>query len=100
MWQNSAFDLDRGHVGSGGRVGSHSPNSYHYSNQALDIPLSHNSTQKLSETFAYLQRNMRRLGIVELFYDAGGYYRDGKQIGRPGSNTIPGHTGHIHVAFG
>lgn len=100
MWQNPAFDLDRGHVGSGGRVGTHSSNSYHYSGQAIDIPLSHNSERQLIQTFEYLRKNMKRFGIVELFYDKGGYYRDGRQIGRPGSNTIQGHTGHIHIAFG
>jgi hypothetical protein len=100
MWQNPAFDLDRGFVRSGGRVGSHSDGSYHYAGQAIDIPLSHNSTQQLQQTFAYLQRNLKRFGIVELFYDGGGYYRDGRRIGAPGSNTIPGHTGHIHIAFG
>jgi hypothetical protein len=99
VWQNSQFDLDRGYVGRGGRVGTHSDTSFHYSDQALDIPLSHNSTEKLAQTFAYLQRNMRRFGIAELFYDNGGYYRDGRLIGRAGSNAVPGHTGHIHVAF-
>jgi hypothetical protein len=99
MWQNSAFDLDRGHVGSGGRVGSHSPNSYHYSDQALDIPRSHNDEASLRRTFNYLRQNMQRLGIAELFWNPMGFYRDGRSIGGAGSNAIPNHDSHIHVAF-
>jgi hypothetical protein len=100
MWQHPDFSLDGGFSRGGGQVGGHSPNSYHYANAALDIPLSHNNQAQLTRTFQYLRRNMRQLGIVELFWDQGGYYRDGSSIGAPGSNTIPGHGSHIHVAFG
>lgn len=99
MWQNSAFDLDQGYVGSGGRVGQHSPTSYHYHDQALDIPLSHNSQAQLQKTWEYLKRNQKRLGIAELFWNRGGFYKNGRSIGGAGSNAIPNHDSHIHVAF-
>jgi hypothetical protein len=99
IWQNPAFDVDKGYVGKGGRVGQHSPNSYHYSGQALDIPLSHNSAEQASRAFDYLKRNMTRLGIAELYFNQKGFYRNGRLIGGPGSNAIPNHDSHIHVAF-
>jgi Phage tail lysozyme len=99
VWQNPAFDLDRGHVGSGGRVGTHAETSFHYSGQALDIPRSHNDEASLRRTFNYLRQNMRRLGIAELFWNPMGFYRDGRSIGGAGSNAIPNHDSHIHVAF-
>jgi hypothetical protein len=99
MWENPAFDLNRGYVGSGGRVGGHSTNSYHYSSQALDIPRSHNDEASLRRTFNYLRQNMQRLGIAELFWNPMGFYRDGRSIGGAGSNAIPNHDSHIHVAF-
>jgi hypothetical protein len=100
MWQHNNFDLNNGFVAAGGaRVGTHSPNSHHYSNQAMDIPASHNSPEVLRRTFAYLKANQQRLGIVELFWDGGGFYRDGKSIGGAGSNAIPNHDTHIHIAF-
>lgn len=100
MWQHPNFDLDRGYVAAGGaRVGTHSPNSHHYANQAMDIPASHNSPDQLRRTFNYLVANQQRLGIVELFWDGGGYYKNGQRIGGAGSNTIPNHDTHIHIAF-
>jgi hypothetical protein len=99
IWQNPAFDVDKGYVGKGGRVGQHSNGSYHYSGQALDIPLSHNSAAQASKAFDYLKRNMTQLGIAELYFNQKGFYRDGRLIGGPGSNAIPNHDSHIHVAF-
>jgi hypothetical protein len=100
MWQHPNFDLNNGYVQGGARVGGHSSTSHHYNNSALDIPLSHNNQAQLAKTFEYLRRNMAALGIVELFWDAKGYYKGGKSIGGAGSNAIPGHGTHIHVAFG
>jgi hypothetical protein len=100
MWQHPNFDLDGGYVATGGaRVGRHKDTSFHYANQAMDIPASHNSPDQLRRTFNYLVANQQRLGIAELFWDGGGYYRNGKRIGGAGSNTIPNHDTHIHIAF-
>lgn len=99
MWQNPYFGLNGYDARGKQPIGGHSDGSYHYAKSALDIPKSHNSQQKMEETFNYLKRNMKKFGIVELFWDEGGYYRSGALIGGIGTNTIPGHTTHIHVAF-
>ena len=99
MWQHPNFDLDKGYVASGGRVGGHSDRSFHYSNQALDLPRSHNTLTQLDATYDYLLKNATALGISEIYWDRKGYYRDGQMIGGPRSNAIAGHDTHLHVSF-
>jgi hypothetical protein len=99
MWQHPNFDLNKGFVSGGARVGQHSDKSFHYSSQALDLPLSHNSVTKLDDTYDYLMTNAKALGISEIYWDRKGYYRDGQMIGGPRSNAIPGHDTHLHVSF-
>ena len=99
MWQHPNFDLDKGYVASGGRVGGHSARSFHYSNQALDLPGSHNTLTQLDATFDYLLKNAEALGISEIYWDRKGYYRDGQMIGGPRSKAIPDHDDHLHVSF-
>lgn len=99
MWQHPNFDLDKGYVASGGRVGGHSNRSFHYSNQALDLPRSHNTLTQLDATYDYLLKNATALGISEIYWDRKGYYRDGQMIGGPRSNAIAGHDTHLHVSF-
>jgi hypothetical protein len=100
VWQNDSFDYDKGFLPKGGGANSgHSKNSYHNHNQALDIPSGNNSPEKMRQTFAYLKANQQRLGIVELFWDGGGFYKNGQSIGGAGSNAIPNHDRHIHIAF-
>jgi hypothetical protein len=105
IWQHPNFDLNRGYVASGGQrvapagVSGRTAGSYHHSNQALDIALSHNTPQQLSKAWNYLVSNQAQLGIAELYWNKKGFYRDGRFIGRPGSNAIPDHDDHIHVSF-
>jgi len=99
MWQHPNFDLDKGYVASGGRVGGHSARSFHYSNQALDLPRSHNTLTQLDATFDYLLKNAKALGISEIYWDRKGYYRDGQMIGGPRSKAIPGHDDHLHTSL-
>jgi hypothetical protein len=49
--------------------------------------------------YDYLKNNAAALGVTELFWDRKGYYQNGKLIGGPRSNAIPGHDDHLHVAF-
>lgn len=98
-WQHPNFDIDKGYVEKGGRIGRHAEGSQHYANSALDLPLSHNSVTELDKTFDYLKTNAAALGITELFWDRKGYYQNGKMIGGPRSNAIPNHDTHLHVAF-
>jgi hypothetical protein len=99
IWQHPNFDLNKGYVEKGGRVGRHSDSSRHYAGRALDLPLSHNSVTELDKTFDYLKNNAAAFGITELFWDRKGYYQNGKLIGGPRSQAIPGHDTHLHVAF-
>lgn len=99
IWQHPNFDLNRGYVEGGARVGRHAQGSRHYSSSALDLPLSHNSPTKLDELYDYLRSNAKALGVTQLYWDRKGYYQDGSQIGGPRSNAIPGHDTHLHVAF-
>ena len=90
IWQHPDFNYDSGYTGTGNeRVGSHSPNSYHYHNEALDIGVQANGHQKLEMLYQYLNKNRARFGIAELFYDPTG------SRGHPG-----GHAHHVHVSFG
>ena len=98
-WQHPNFDIDKGYVEKGGRVGVHSDTSRHYANSALDLPLSHNSVTALDKTFDYLKANATALGISEIYWDRKGYYRDGQMIGGPRSNAIPGHDTHLHLSL-
>ena len=99
IWQHPNFDLNKGYIEKGGRVGRHSDSSRHYAGSALDLPLSHNSVTELDKTFDYLKNNAAAFGITELFWDRKGYYQNGKLIGGPRSQAIPGHDTHLHVAF-
>jgi hypothetical protein len=90
IWQHPDFNYDSGYTGTGKeRVGSHSPNSYHNYNEALDIGVQANGHQKLEMLYQYLLKNRTRFGIAELFYDP-----DGSR-GHPGD-----HSSHVHVSFG
>jgi hypothetical protein len=99
IWQHPNFDLDKGFISGGARVGTHSAKSFHNVNQALDLPLSHNSPTQLDDTYDYLMKNAQALGISEIYWDRKGYYRDGQMIGGPRSRAIPGHDTHLHVSF-
>lgn len=105
IWQHPNFNIDSGFNPKGGQrvapagVSGRSATSYHASNQALDIALSHNTPQQLAKAWNYLVSNQAQLGIAELFWNKKGFFRDGKSIGKPGSNAIPDHDDHIHVAF-
>jgi hypothetical protein len=81
IWEHPNFDLNRGYVPSGGRVGRHADRSFHYEGQALDIPLSHNSVARLDALYRHLNANRGRYGISELLW------------------RVPGHHTHLHVAF-
>ena len=99
IWQHPQFDLAKGFVSGGARVGSHSSKSFHNTNQALDLPVSHNSLTQLDATYDYLLKNAKALGISEIYWDRKGYYRDGQMIGGPRSKAIPDHDTHLHVSF-
>ena len=99
IWQHPNFDLVKDFVSGGARVGSHSSKSFHNTNQALDLPLSHNTVTKLDATYDYLLKNAKALGISEIYWDRKGYYRDGQMIGGPRSKAIPDHADHLHVSF-
>ena len=99
IWQHPNFDLRKGYIASGGVVGRHADTSFHYSSQALDLPLSDNTVTTLDTTYDYLLRNAKALGISEIYWDRKGYYRDGKLIGGPRSKTIADHDTHLHVSF-
>jgi hypothetical protein len=105
LWQHKNFNIDSGYAPSGGQrvapagVSGRSSTSLHHSNQALDIALSHNTPQQLSKAWNYLISNQAQLGIAELFWNKKGFYRDGRFIGKAGSNAIPDHDDHIHVSF-
>jgi hypothetical protein len=100
IWQHPNFDLNKGYVEKGGaRVGRRSYDSKHHVASALDLPLQNNSVTQLDNVFDYLKNNAAALGITELFWDRKGYYQNGKLIGGPRSQAIPGHDTHLHVAF-
>jgi hypothetical protein len=99
IWQHPQFDLAKGFVSGGARVGSRGSDSFHNSNQALDLPVSHNSLTQLDATYDYLLKNAKALGISEIYWDRKGYYRDGQMIGGPKSKAIPDHADHLHVSF-
>jgi hypothetical protein len=99
IWQHPNFDLVKDFVSGSARVGSHSSKSFHNTNQALDLPLSHNTVTKLDATYDYLLKNAKALGISEIYWDRKGYYRDGQMIGGPRSKAIPDHADHLHVSF-
>jgi hypothetical protein len=99
IWQHPNFDLVKDFVSGSARVDSHSSKSFHNTNQALDLPLSHNTVTKLDATYDYLLKNAKALGISEIYWDRKGYYRDGQMIGGPRSKAIPDHADHLHVSF-
>jgi hypothetical protein len=85
MWQHPNFDLNRGYVSEGGaRVGSRNYDSLHHSGRALDLPLSHNSQDRLDWLYHYLNQNRQRFGIKELLWRF---------------NDPNGHWDHLHVGF-
>jgi hypothetical protein len=98
IWQHPDFDLRKGYSPKGGVVGRHSDKSFHYSGQALDLPLSDNSPTTLDNIFDYLLSNAKTLGISEIYWDRKGYYQNGKMIGGPRSKAIPGHDTHLHTS--
>jgi len=98
IWQHPNFDLNKGFVSGGARVAPRG-RSFHNSNQALDLPLSHNTVTQLDSTYDYLLKNAEALGISEIYWDRKGYYRDGQMIGGPRSKAIPNHDDHLHVSF-
>lgn len=98
IWQHPNFDLNKGFVSSGAAVGKRD-RSFHNSNQALDLPLSHNTVTQLDDTYDYLLKNAKAFGISEIYWDRKGYYRDGQMIGGPRSKAIPDHDTHLHVSF-
>jgi hypothetical protein len=99
IWQHPNFDLAKGFVSGGARVGSRGYDSFHNTNQALDLPVSRNDVTKLDATYDYLLKNAKALGISEIYWDRKGYYRDGQMIGGPRSKAIPDHADHLHVSF-
>jgi len=99
IWQHPDFDLRKGYSPKGGVVGRHSDTSFHYSSQALDLPLSDNSPTTLDNIYDYLLRNAKTLGISEIYWDRKGYYQNGKLIGGPRSKAIADHDTHLHVSF-
>ncbi len=46
--------------------GVHSPNSYHYKDQATDFGTALNSQDKLDKWYSYLQNNRGQLGLSEV----------------------------------
>jgi hypothetical protein len=99
IWQHPQFDLAKGFISGGARVGSRNYASFHNSNQALDLPVSHNTLTQLDATYDYLLKNAKALGISEIYWDRKGYYRDGQMIGGPRSKAIADHDDHLHVSF-
>ena len=99
IWQHPDFDLRKGYIAKGGVVGRHADTSFHYSGQALDLPLSDNSPTTLDNIYDYLMRNAKALGISEIYWDRKGYYQNGKLIGGPRSKAIADHDTHLHVSF-
>ena len=99
IWQHPQFDLAKGFVSGGARVGSRGYDSFHNSNQALDLPVSHNTLTQLDATYDYLLKNAKALGVSEIYWDRKGYYRDGQMIGGPRSKAIADHDDHLHVSF-
>ena len=105
IWQHPNFNIDSGYKAGGGQrvagtgVSGRSSTSLHHKNQALDIALSHNTPQQLAKAWNYLVSNQAQLGIGELYWNKKGFYRDGRYIGKAGSNAIPDHDDHIHVSF-
>lgn len=99
IWQHPNFDVNKGYVAAGNApVGTHRPGSNHYDRRAFDLAESHNSLTDLNSAFDYMVANMNTYGIIELYWDKRGYYRDGKLIAKAKSNAVPGHDTHIHVA--
>jgi hypothetical protein len=100
IWQHPDFDLRKGYSPKGGVVGTNrSSQSLHHQAQALDLPRSDNTVVTLDNTYDYLIKNAKALGISEVYWDRKGYYRGGKMIGGPRSNAVPGHDTHLHVSF-
>ena len=100
IWQHPDFDLLKGYSPKGGVVGTgRSSQSLHHQAQALDLPLSHNTVVTLDNTYDYLIKNAKVLGISEVYWDRKGYYQNGKMIGGPRSNVVSGHNTHLHVSF-
>jgi hypothetical protein len=100
IWQHPNFDINKGYIEQGGgRVGRRNYASKHHVASALDLPLQNNSVTQLDRVYDYLKNNAAALGVTELFWDRKGYYQNGKLIGGPRSNAIPGHDDHLHVAF-
>ena len=72
IWQHPDFNYDSGFTGSGTEeVGTHAPNSFHKFDEALDIGVQANGHHKLETLYQYLNKNRKRFGIAELFYDLG-----------------------------
>jgi hypothetical protein len=100
IWQHPNFDINKGYIEQGGgRVGRRNYASKHHVASALDLPLQNNSVTQLDRVYDYLKNNAAALGVTELFWDRKGYYQNGKLIGGPRSDAIPGHKDHLHVAF-
>lgn len=99
------FDLDTGYHPEGKqRIGTHSPNSYHYKGVALDISAKGRSAAEMTQIFNDLKANWQNYGIKELIWggSGGGFVkeRNGKQVSIHNNKIMRQHANHIHVAWG
>jgi hypothetical protein len=85
--------------------GTHVAGSFHWRGEALDIGDGSGSEgsgtpdnpRSLVATWNTLVAHVDHL--AELFWNYGGFYKWGQRIGGPGSDKVPNHRKHIHVAF-
>lgn len=74
-WQHKDFKIGVGYTGSGSeRVMQRSYNSSHHHGEALDYPLSHNSSQDLDRLYEYLMANKEAYGIKTILWKVKDHY--------------------------
>lgn len=74
-WQHKDFNVQTGYTGSGSeRVMQRSYNSSHNHQEALDYPLSHNSTAQLNQLYDHLMANKEAYGIKTVLWQTKDHY--------------------------